>query len=94
MDRARLRRVLLILLALAFLTIGIVVLFALAAHASCSAKICGLCVSLANLRETLRVFEVPVGFLALLVLLQLALRKLLDTQTAASLVGFKARLNN
>lgn len=94
MDRQQLRRTLVILLALTFLVIGIATVFALAAHSLCSAKSCGLCLSLAKLRETLRVFEAPMGLFAPLILLLLATGELLNRPMTSNLVLLKARLNN
>ena len=95
MKRGQIRRMLFIALALVFLFVGISAAFALATHhTSCFVRDCGLCESLTKLQETLRVFEVSVGLLALLALLPFVVRAGQNQQNNANLVARKARLNN
>ena len=94
MTRKQLRRILVLLLALVVLAAGIYATFSLAVHAGSCAEKCSLCLSLAKLREGLRVFEPSVTLLALLLPLCFAARELLSKQTASTLIVLKARLNN
>ena len=94
MSQGQLRRVFLFLLVFVLLTVGIGAAFSAAMRADCCVQDCNLCLGTARLQETIRVIEASVAILALLALLQLAIRVSIERQNAATLVILKARLNN
>ena len=98
MNRGRLRRICLILLALLLLAVILCTAFALAVRADCCVQACAPCLNLAKLQESLRqfgeTFGAITGLLVLLTLFQLMLGELLGKQDTTSLIALKIRLNN
>ena len=94
MRQEQLRRVLLVLLVFVLLTVGIGAAFALAMRADCCVQDCNLCLGTARLQEIIRGVEVSAGPLALLALLQFAVRVSIEEKNVSTLVVLKARLNN
>ena len=98
MNQKQICRALSLLFALMLLIVTVCVTFVMAAHASCCVQECDLCLGIAKLQETLRLFGETfgalTGLLALLVPLHLAANAFINKQNASNLVTLKARLNN
>ena len=98
MSRVWLYRIGLILLVLALLFVGLGPTFASAVHTNCCVQVCIPCLNLAKLQGAFRqfggVFGAPMGLLAMLIFLLIALGEILPKQHVSNLVTLKMRLNN